>query len=135
MFALPVLLVSGAFGFARAGLRGLSGGLFLQQPAGVVLGLLALGEIARDFQETAHAPTFVVQRRDNDVGPEARAIFAHAPVVVLEAAGRGRGFELVVRPVLGERFRRVKAREMPADDFLGPVTLEAFGAGVPARHV
>src|SRR5204863_518661 len=59
---------------------------------------------------------------------------AHAPALVLEAALGARDLELVFGPAARDRLGRVEAREMLADDLVGPVALDLLGAGVPAHH-
>src|SRR5690606_9532339 len=68
------------------------------------------------------------------VGPEPRAILAHAPALVLEAALAGGQFQLGLRPAGAHRLLRVEAREVVADDLVRAVALDALGAGVPAHH-
>jgi hypothetical protein len=94
----------------------------------------AVGEIARDLRETEQLAGLVAQRGDGDARPEARAVLAHAPALVLEAALGGRGLELVLRPAAVDRLAGVEGGEVPADDFLGGVALDALRALVPAHH-
>src|SRR5439155_3924803 len=60
-----------------------------------LLGLAALGEVARDLRESDEHPLLVTQRRDVDTRPEQRAIFTDAPAFFLIAAFLGRDAELV----------------------------------------
>jgi hypothetical protein len=93
--------------------------------------LAALGEVARDFRKAAQHAVFVVQRADDDVGPEARAVGAHAPALVLEPP-QARGLpQLDGRPIAVARLLRIEIREMLADDLVGLVALDALGALVP----
>ena len=93
----------------------------------------AVGEVARDLGEAEQPALFVAQRGDDHVRPEARAILAYAPTLVLEAPLGGRDLELVLRPAAVDRLAGVEGREVAADDLLGAVALEALRAGVP-RH-
>ena len=77
----------------------------------------------------------VAQRRDDDVRPEARAVLADAPALVLEASVLRRLAQLELREMLGDVFGRVEDREVLADDLVGAVALDALGAGVPAQDV
>src|SRR5690349_19158519 len=88
---------------------------------------------SRVILEAAQLALRVEQRGDNHVGPEARAILAHAPALDLEAAD-ARGFlDLAVGPAGGDRFGRVEDREVLADDVVGGISLDALRAGVPGR--
>ena len=91
------------------------------------------GHVARDLREPAQLATLlVVQRGDHHVRPEPRAVLAHAPAFVLEAALGGGEAQFRHRPAGAVGFLRVEAREMVADDLFGAVALDAFGAFVPA---
>ena len=81
------------------------------------------------------APSWSRIARDHHVGPEARAVLAHAPAFVLEAAVSRGDLQLVLGPA---------ARDGPADRTCEKwrpmissrlVALDAFGAGVPGAHV
>src|SRR5207247_423743 len=63
----------------------------------------ALAQVARDLGEAAMDSLAVPQRRDHHARPEARAVLAQAPALVLEASGAQRLVELVRRPVAVER--------------------------------
>ena len=63
------------------------------------------------------------------------AALAHAPGLGFKLAGRGRDRERAVRQAAGAVGFGVELREMPADDFPLGIAFDAFGAGVPARHV
>jgi hypothetical protein len=92
---------------------------------------LAVGEIARDLGETEVTAVLVAQRRDHDIRPEARAVLAHAPAFVLEAALGERDLQLVLGPAALERLARVEDREMAPDDLFFGVALEVPRAKVP----
>ncbi len=66
--------------------------------------------------------------------PKSRAVFSHAPAFSLETALRGGGLQGELGDALRALFLRVELGEVPANDLLGGVTLESFGAGVPARY-
>ncbi len=76
----------------------------------------------------------IAYRRYHDIGPKAGSVLAKAPVLFLEAsrfrsdaqAGRGRS--------RGDRFRRVEAGEVLADDLLRLIPLDLLGTVIPARH-
>ena len=99
--------------------------LFLSQPS--------LRHIARDFRVADQSAIRRAYGIDDHVGPEFRAVLAVAPPFLFETAfARGRlqpDFRQAGCDVLGT----VKFGEMPADDFLRRVALDAFGAGVPVR--
>jgi hypothetical protein len=97
-----------------------------------ILGLLALGDVAGDLGEAQQRAFLVVDRIDHDVGPEARAVLAHAPGLGLVLALRQGGFQGKLGHAGVLVLGRIEARKMLAQDFLGLVTLETVGAGVPA---
>src|SRR5947199_185344 len=74
-------------GFAGAGLGRLAGGLLLEEAPGVFLGLPPFGHVPGDFGVAAQHAVGVPQGRDEDAGPEARAVLAHAPALFLVLAG------------------------------------------------
>jgi hypothetical protein len=82
-----------------------------------------------------HLATAVADRRDDDVGPEARTILAHTPGFFLDAhPGRGLAQQLGWAAALlilpGE-----ESREMQSEHLVRFVALDALGAGVPGEHV
>ncbi len=91
-----------------------------------------LGEVARDFREGDQIARRVEDRIDDHIGPEVRAVLAHAPPLRLEAAFAPRGLQGDAGNVLLEILRRVEAREMLADNLVGLIALEAPGARIPA---
>jgi hypothetical protein len=93
----------------------------------------AFGQVARDLGKPDQLAHCIAQRRDDDVGPEAAAILADAPVLVLETSQLARAPQLLVRPVFRESIGRVEPREMLADDFIGRIALDALRALVSRR--
>jgi hypothetical protein len=103
--------------------------------AQLFLGVLSLGEIARDLGEPQQSAILVANGFDHDVRPEAAAVLAHAPAFGLEfACARSR----LQRP-LGQAGLAidilVKALEVLSQDLGRRVALEALGAGIPADDV
>src|SRR5439155_24303828 len=94
--------------------------------------LAAMGEIAGDLGETDQAAVAIQHPADDDVGPEAGAVLAHAPALALESAVAGRDLQLHV--ALAGVLGRVEAREVPPDDLLGAVSLDPLRASVPGAH-
>src|SRR6185436_1459406 len=84
--------------------------------------------------EAEQAPVVVAHPGDDHARPEGRAVLAHAPALLLEAAG-GRALELAARAALRAGVVRIELREVPADDLVRRIAEDALGAGVPARHV
>src|SRR6478609_1445355 len=95
------------------------------------LGLAALGNVAGDLGE-ADEFAFLPNRIDHDAGPEKRPVLADTPALFFIAAGffgdaeRAGGF-----PVGAVGFG-VEAGEVPADNLLGRITLDAYAADIPA---
>jgi hypothetical protein len=93
-----------------------------------------LADVARGLGESHQLAGVVADRVDHRQGPEPAAVLAQPPALAFEAAVAPRAGERrlrhAARTVLGD----VELREMPADDLVGAVALDALGAGVPARH-
>src|SRR4029077_5260830 len=100
-----------------------------------LFGEAALGQVAGDFGEPNEMPGMVSQRGDDHVCPEATAILADAPTLVLEPSNPRRFLELELGKTLFDFLARVKDREMFSDHFVRGVALEALRAGVPAQDV
>src|SRR4051812_791046 len=96
---------------------------------------LRLGEVAGDLGETDVAAFLIEQRRDDDVGPELRAVLADPVALLLISAFRDRPAQLVGRVIAAARVLRIEDGEVFSDDLLRLVPLEALGADVPARDV
>src|SRR6185436_14102489 len=91
-------------------------------------------EIARDLGEADQLFARIAKRGDHDVDEETRAVLAHAPPFLLEAAvGRG-DLQLALALATVSFGLRIKPREVLADDLVGAVALDALGAGVPGDH-
>src|ERR1700758_4200095 len=69
------------------------------------------------------------------MSPELRAVLADAPAFALEAAGALGLCQRLGRDVLQPLSVGVKGREMPTDNLMRLVALEAPSAGVPTGHV
>jgi hypothetical protein len=101
----------------------------------VLLERAAFRQVARDLAEADVLATAVIDRRDDDVGPEARAVLAHAPALLLEPPHRDRHLELVCRVIARDGVGRVEGAEVAADDLVGAVALDPLRATVPRRDV
>jgi hypothetical protein len=101
----------------------------------LLLGIPAVGQVARHLCEPDERALWIPEGGDDDVGPESSAILPHAPTFVFETALAFRHVELVRADRLGVDLGRVKGREVLADDLVGLVPLDAFGAGVPRADV
>ena len=95
------------------------------------IGVPALGEIARDLAESYEPSGLIQQRGDDDVGPESRAVLAHAPTVIFEPAITRRELELLPWPSLVDRILWIEHREVFADDLLRCVSLHPARTFVP----
>src|SRR5690606_4002683 len=94
-----------------------------------------LGEIARHLGEAQPLPLRAAARSDHHAGPERGAVLAHAAAFVLENTLLGGLLQFVLREAAVHLLRRIEAREMRADDFLGPVALDGLRAGIPGDHI
>ena len=92
-------------------------------------------EIARDFREAHERAAPVAQRRDDHVGPKARAILAHAPAFILDASLLRRNLQFAPRLPRAYVLVGVEHREVAADDFLRRVSFEPLSALVPGGDV
>src|SRR5262249_21204303 len=106
----------------------------LCESAALFFGAPALGEIARDLREADELAGLIAKRGDDDVRPEAVAVFAETPAFVLEAALARSDLELHLALARANVFYRVKAREVMPDDLGGAIALDALRTYVPARH-
>src|SRR5262249_16758462 len=97
--------------------------------------LLAVGQVAGDFEEAADLAGFVAQGGDDDAGPEPRAVLAEPPALVLEPARCDGHAQLVVGPAGRDGVGRVEAGEVLADDVLSPEALDPLSPGVPGNDV
>src|ERR1700720_2122887 len=95
---------------------------------------LALSDITRDFRKTDYFPAFVSHDIQDGKRPEFAAVLADAPSLGLETSLRCGGLPGPVRGSLLLVLRRKEACEGLADDFLGPVPLQAGCPGVRANH-
>ncbi|MNS55774.1 hypothetical protein D3C72_886160 [compost metagenome] len=100
-----------------------------------VLHLAALRQVARDLGEADQLAVFVVDGRDDDVGPEAGAVFADAPTFVLDVAVARGGGQQPPGAALGQRLGRVEEAVVLPEDLGFGVPLHALDTLVPARNV
>src|SRR5207237_2630094 len=109
--------------------------LLLHELALRLLGLLSLGDVARDLGEAAQLSALVVDRGDDDVRPEAAAVLAQAPPLFFVDAGAAGDLELALRVVRLLVSLGIENREVLADDLGWRVALDPLGAGVPGDDV
>ncbi len=100
-----------------------------------LFGAAPLGQIARDFGETHHAAVLVEQAGDDDVGPKMRAVLTDAPAFFLVAPGLARDAQFILGMAAFDVLVRIKYFEALADDLVGFITFEKFGAQIPSHHV
>ncbi len=99
----------------------------------LVLGKLLVGDVAGDLGEADQFAVVPPDRVDDGVDPEPRAILAQPPALGLEPPVAGGGAERASRKVCLDILRGEETRLLLPDDFLGAITLEPLGAGVPGR--
>src|SRR5260221_14251349 len=92
---------------------------------------LASGQVASDLRKTDKLARPVPERRDDDAGPEARAVRADAPAFFGEVPVRGCHAELPLRVAGISSFLREEEREISANDRGCLVALDLLGAGIP----
>ena len=93
----------------------------------------ALGDVAGDLAEAMQRAVGRTDGGDHHVGEETRAVFADAFADGLEATGVGGDLEFALWPAGGDILRRVEAREVAADDFVGTITLDQLRSAVPRQ--
>src|SRR5690242_7390210 len=111
----------------------LCGGQPRRVARGTIFGGFSLREVARHLRKANEGPRLVEQGSDDDVGPETRPVFPKPPTLVLEASFSRCDIELPRR--LTHVLRRVKNREVSADDLVCRVALDAARALVPRRDM
>ena len=90
-----------------------------------------LGDVAGDFRKSKQGTVFIADRIDDDVRPEAAAVFADAPTFRLETPLFGRDAESTAGKSGRQVFRRVEPAEILAHDLIGRVALDALRTLVP----
>ncbi|MCY1486039.1 hypothetical protein D9M68_196770 [compost metagenome] len=95
---------------------------------------LRLGGVLDDLDEAGVLALLVQERIDHHMRPEARAVLAIAPTLVLKLALDHGNLKRAARQAIALIVVRIEAGEILADDFLGGITLVGLGAGIPARH-
>ena len=100
-----------------------------------VFARLARREVARDLGEASELAGVVPQRRDDDLGPEARPVLADSPRFLLGAPVGGGARELGGGLAGRHVFREEEDRHVAAEDLVGRVSLQPLGSLVPADHL
>ncbi len=99
-----------------------------------LLRLPLLGHVAGDFGEADQLALLIVDPVDDDAGPEARPVLAHAPALTRIFAFAARGLEHPLRHARLAVLFSIEFGEMLADDLFGLEALDALGTRVPAGH-
>ncbi len=92
------------------------------------------GDVAGDLRVAEQPSLQVPDGVDQYAGPEHRAVLAHPPSLSLELSVCGRLIQRLHRPPRRPVGVGVEPGEVQADDLIGGVALDAFGARVPACH-
>src|SRR5579871_1943008 len=90
------------------------------------LGLHPLGDVPRDLGKTNQVPRLCTDGVDHDRRPEPAAVLAHAPALCLELPVLRGSREHDGRNSRGAILFGVEAAEVPADDLLSCITLDAL---------
>jgi hypothetical protein len=99
----------------------------------ILLRHLPFGDVACDLGKADQHAIVVVDGVDLDQRPEAAAVLAHAPAFAFEVALTRRRLQHPRRQADGAVFGRVELGKMLADDLVGRIALEPFGARIPAH--
>jgi len=106
--------------------------LALKQPLALLLGALAVGDVARDLRRADDLAARPADGRDRERDVDARPVLADADgLVVLDALAADEAREdgrLLVGVVFGD-----EDGDGPADDLVGRVAEDVLGRAVPAR--
>src|SRR5436189_5517923 len=105
----------------------------MREPHALVFPQASLREIARDLGKPDELADVVMDRADDDVGPEHRPVLANPPGFVLEATVLRRSGELFRRLPSRDVFGQEESGEVFADDLLRTPSLDPLGTGIP-RH-
>src|SRR6516165_2946439 len=87
------------------------------------LALVALGEITGDLRVADKGARCVLQASDDDTRPKARAIFPHAPTLILEVPLLFDHLKLLLWPPAQDGLWRIEAGEMRTNYFVGFIAL------------
>src|SRR6185369_6548557 len=90
-------------------------------------------EVARHLGEADEPAARIAEWGDDDARPEARTILSDAPSLVPDLSLTLGREELGLGLSRCQIFGRVEDREVPADDLVGRVPLDALRPGVPAE--
>src|SRR5215208_6961580 len=94
-----------------------------------------LCQVARDLGEADDGAILGMHGIEHRRGPETGAVLAHTPSFILEAADGLCRLQSPRRLSGREVLRREEHRKIFADDLLGAVALDAFGARIPADNI
>jgi len=94
----------------------------------------AIGHVARDFGEADMLARWIVQRGNDDVGPELGTVFAHTPSEIFYPPFAQGDAQLHLAFARHNVLGKVELREVLTDDFAGGIALDALRTGVPRNH-
>ena len=101
----------------------------------LLLRFLALGDVAGDLGEADQLAVVVVDRVDDDMGPEPAAVLADALALFFKPAVLRGGAQCFLRGAGFAIFLRVELGKVGADDLLGLIALDALRPEIPADDV
>ena len=96
---------------------------------------LAIGKVARHLGKACDFAGGVTNCGENDVRPEARAVFAHAPAFVFNSPALRRSLQQLSGAAAINVFMGEETREVLTNNLVGCVLLGALRAGIPCRDV
>src|SRR5690606_4677386 len=99
--------------------------------AQALLALAPVRKVARDLAESAHRARLVAQRRDHHVRPEARAVLAPPPALVLVAPLGRRDAQLRGRHAARILVWRIEDGKVLPENLAFLVALQPLGPGAP----
>src|SRR6516164_7454925 len=97
----------------------------------LALCLEPFGYVTGDLGEARQPAVIVIDRIDDDAGPEERAVLAHAPAFFLVMAGFFGDLQGALRLAGRLVRRRIELREILPDDLLGQVALDPLPTRIP----
>ena len=94
-----------------------------------------LADVARDLGEADEGACVVIDRIDDDGGPELGAVFAHPQSFGFETTDGCGLVQRLLRNAGPAILLGVEAAEMLPNDLIAAIALDPFGAGIPGRYV
>src|SRR5262249_29161666 len=107
----------------------------LFRPAKLLFHRTPFGQVAGYLGKSGEVALLVAQRRDHDVRPKTRAVFANAPALLFATTLAAHRFVNALGRARVAVFGCVKEREVMSDDLVCLVAFDSLGASIPSSHL